>query len=847
MEKVDKIGQLLLKEGVITEQKLQEALDKQKSLSNKPLGEVLIENNFLKENEFLRVLAKQFRTQYVTSDKLANLNIPNAILKLVPLNVAEKHTILPIQYSSKEKALSVVTTDPLNVGLLDEIKFASGIGIIKPLVAIQSAIKAGIEKFYKGNDRAFDSNVSVEDSQDSAEPDFSGTVPIMEGSGEIEIESAGETRKMADRDEPLEISTDEEFVRTEARPAKPKKEKPKKQEIQIDFSEGNEDSVFLGGLDEFPGDNNLSRDPFDQVPSVEVEVEEENQPEPRQPAQPPVAAPSAASKDKPKDQKKYLKRMLVVEPHDQIRKFILKLFHREGFEAEGVENRESVFPAIDYEDYNYIVIKEKNAGEGSEFEEKLRQIKPNIEVHIIKDYGSAMIGETRLYNKLFESFFESLDVIIGLMEMDREGYQGHTHLVVKYCKLIGQKMGISRQEINETIMSAYVHDLGKKGLTHYTLVHSLGPGFDQETLKDSVEIPVKLLSSANLPMDLRRAVSNSLERFDGKGYPGKLSGEDIPLSGRILSVVDSFAFLLAEGWEGHKYEITDAVAFLQEQSGKLFDPAIVETIAQTVKDDLFVGKMDSAKEHILIADHEQGFTTLLESKFVNAGYRVTSAKNGEEALQKAATSRPDFILCEIDLPKMSGFDFIEKLQKSEVGEVPFIFLSSKDDSRIITKSFDLGAEDVISKPVRSEVLFAKVNRIMERIKRSKKAAAPAGQKAGVSGNLSEMSLPDIVQILGAGRRTCLLGIHHDSEKAEIYLEEGRIVNTVYKEIKGEEAFYAIIGWDSGTFDINPDVEINERLINKNNDSLLLEGFRRLDEGGRDASPDDVNVDGGDFF
>lgn len=842
MEKEEKIGQLLVQEGVLKPEQLKEALEKQQGMySGMPLGELLIEQGMVKESDFLRVLAKQFRTQYVTTDKLAQLSIPSAILRLVPLAIAQKHLLLPIQYIKKEKSLSIVTIDPLDMGAIDEVKFASGIRNIKPLVAIKSAVKAGIEKFYKNNDRAFDYaslKVEGEESSQKQEQPSQDMFTMPGGRDEVVLEpdtgeKEEEKEKESERDAPLEIAgVEDSYSKAEGKPGKPATIAGKPPRFEPPSPEITSD-IFLGGMEKFPGDDNLHRDRGVATKSPDEEVAESIKPTVR---------------EKAKEAKKYHRRMIVVESHDQVRKFLMKLFGREGFQVEGAPNREGVFALAQQADYDVVVIKERQLGEGAEFEEKLKQLKPNLELHIIKDYGSAMIGETRLYNKIFDSFFETLGVIIGLLEIDREPFQGHTHMVAKYVKLLAQKLGISKREMDEARMGAYAHDLGKKGLKHNTLLDTLSSGLDSETIKDTIEIPIKLLSQANLPIDISKVLANAFERYDGRGFPKGIKGEDIPIASRILCVVDAFAHLQSEGWRGRVLESADAMGVIQEQSGILFDPRIVETLIQVVKDDMFVGKMDAARESILIADQEADLTTLMELKFANAGYRVSIARNGEEALSKAQQNPPDLIISEVDLPKLDGFKLIETLKKnSKFADVPFIYLSKRDDSKMITQAFDLGAEDIVQKPVRVEVLFAKIQKMMERIARSKKAAAPAGSAAGVSGSLSEMSLPDIVQILGAGRRTCVLSILHNTEKADIFLEEGRIVNTVYNEMKGEEAFYSIIGWEDGSFTIDPKVEITERLITKNNDSLLLEGFRRLDEGSKEAAPEDISLDGSDFF
>ena len=92
-----KLGQLLLQEGLVSESDLNRALAEQKA-SNKRLGEILLEMGLIDEITLLRVLARQHRTQYLTTKKLSQINIPEAILKLVPENICEKYELFPVQY-----------------------------------------------------------------------------------------------------------------------------------------------------------------------------------------------------------------------------------------------------------------------------------------------------------------------------------------------------------------------------------------------------------------------------------------------------------------------------------------------------------------------------------------------------------------------------------------------------------------------------------------------------------------------------------------------------------------------------------------------------------------------------
>jgi CheY-like chemotaxis protein len=231
---------------------------------------------------------------------------------------------------------------------------------------------------------------------------------------------------------------------------------------------------------------------------------------------------------------------------------------------------------------------------------------------------------------------------------------------------------------------------------------------------------------------------------------------------------------------------------------------------------------------------------------VNLGFAVISVRTAREGIEKAGADHPSLIISEVNLPDQSGFDMIQKIrQDPETDDIPFIFLSKSDDSNNVNRGFHLGAEDYLIKPVKVEVLGAKINSMMSRLK-AKRKAAPAA--AGVTGQLSEMGTPDIIQILGAGRKTGRISLEGPDQSASIFMVEGQVTNAFIDDLKGEEAFYQILRMTEGSFSIDPNAEPPERLINQSIDSLMLEGFRRLDEDGLVApAEDDIQLDGTDTF
>ena len=105
----------------------------------------------------------------------------------------------------------------------------------------------------------------------------------------------------------------------------------------------------------------------------------------------------------------------------------------------------------------------------------------------------------------------------------------------------------------------------------------------------------------------------------------------------------------------------------------------------------------------------------------------------------------------------------------------------------------------------------------------------ATNNKGVSGSLGEMSLPDMVQILWHGRKTCALKIQAGSSNGEIDFAEGQVVNARWQELRGEEAFYKMLSLQEGDFRLDPSYKPTVRVISASPEALLLEGMRRLDE------------------
>jgi len=136
-----RLGEMLVKSKLITEDQLKKALAQQ-STSGGRLGSNLVKLGFLTEEDITSFLSKQYG---VPSINLAHFEIDQSVIKLVPAEIAQKHMVIPI--NRKGSVLTVAMADPSNIFAIDDIKFLSGFKV-EPVVAAETSIKNAINKHY---------------------------------------------------------------------------------------------------------------------------------------------------------------------------------------------------------------------------------------------------------------------------------------------------------------------------------------------------------------------------------------------------------------------------------------------------------------------------------------------------------------------------------------------------------------------------------------------------------------------------------------------------------------------------------------------------------------------------
>jgi diguanylate cyclase (GGDEF)-like protein/putative nucleotidyltransferase with HDIG domain len=155
--------------------------------------------------------------------------------------------------------------------------------------------------------------------------------------------------------------------------------------------------------------------------------------------------------------------------------------------------------------------------------------------------------------------------------------QSHIRRVQLYAAALARALGMTENDIQGVKTAALLHDIGKLAVPEHILSKP-GPLTPEEfqKIRAHPKVGADIISAVPFPYPVSPLILSHHERWDGKGYPAGLKGDEIPLGARILSVVDYFDALMAERPYHKAMGFDAAVGLLQQEAGKGLDPTVVQ-------------------------------------------------------------------------------------------------------------------------------------------------------------------------------------------------------------------------------------------------------------------------------
>jgi CheY-like chemotaxis protein len=238
-----------------------------------------------------------------------------------------------------------------------------------------------------------------------------------------------------------------------------------------------------------------------------------------------------------------------------------------------------------------------------------------------------------------------------------------------------------------------------------------------------------------------------------------------------------------------------------------------------------------AKQHLLLVDGDAKSLRVMEVSLKKAGFSVTTAIHGKDALEKVQISPPDLVLADTKMPEMDGFELCKALKSDERFKfIPFVFLTNQKSVEFKVRGLELGGDDYLTKPIYIKEIVTRVKMILQKAEKERIEKRET-TKGGFAGSLADMGVVDLVQTFEIGRKTGIISIQGE-RTGTVYFKEGRVIDAELGRLKGENAFYRMLNTFEGQFEVQFTALDRPERIEVSTQGLLMEGMRRLDEWGR---------------
>lgn len=164
----------------------------------------------------------------------------------------------------------------------------------------------------------------------------------------------------------------------------------------------------------------------------------------------------------------------------------------------------------------------------------------------------------------------------------------HSNRVSEYSVLIGQKLGLSKDDLNKLYIGGLFHDIGKISIPDNILKKETKLTDDEYyRIQSHTELGVEILTKNNVFKEIVPIVEYHHEKYDGNGYPFKLKGDQIPLMARITSIADSFDAMTSKRTYNNPLSVEKVIEEFKKCSGSQFDPTLTNVFLDILKNEYY--------------------------------------------------------------------------------------------------------------------------------------------------------------------------------------------------------------------------------------------------------------------
>lgn len=290
---------------------------------------------------------------------------------------------------------------------------------------------------------------------------------------------------------------------------------------------------------------------------------------------------------------------------------------------------------------------------------------------------------------------------------------GHSQRVADYSLAIAKRMGKSEEEQKVIYYAALLHDVGKIRVPE-EIINKPGKLTDEEF--DQIKVhPVSgyhILKDIHEDERIAYGAKYHHERYNGKGYPNGLEGENIPEIARIIGVADAYDAMASD--RSYRSALPQEVVRSEIEKGRglQFDAEIADIMLQMIDEDkdYSMSQSEKSRTNILVVDDEIMNIKMVKHILKDApDLQVIGAKSKEETFDALEKVEIHLILLDLMMPDIDGFELYHMIRQIYSG--PVVLMTADKSIETIQKISELGMDDYLTKPLQAVVVKETVHGI----------------------------------------------------------------------------------------------------------------------------------------
>lgn len=491
---------------------------------------------------------------------------------------------------------------------------------------------------------------------------------------------------------------------------------------------------------------------------------------------------------------------LVFEPDSGRANALRELEASEQSSVEVVSDPDQVSAFIEANQVGRIFFRRAVAHDVEPYLPGWKRLRPNLQIAQVEGFGPGRQSTV--------PFGQARDFLLGITEFlllsRRDAPQDARDRVrrtVRLARELASELGLASELRDAVTVAALFADLDELSLSFLDGLNVDGRRF---------AVPVALLAPFDPPWDLPGLYEALERRVSGEQGPGESAEVEVLYTARAVARTS-----IREG--------QDPVEALGAEAAR-HDGATLKALEGVWRKKGLrhhVAAGEGASQSIVLAGPDDALVAAVADRLARAGFEVSIAVDGEDALNLSKALRPAAVLAGLRMGRRDGGSLIVEMRRGTATRgIPVLLTAEAADPADITRALELGAEDVIELPTNVDVIVARVRRAIGR---------RASDDEAIGGRLADLPLHELLQTLTLGGRTARVRVTGSIESGMVQVRDGQIVGATYGTRVAEDAFYAMVALEEGRFEARF-VDDGKTNLARSSDFLLLEALRRRDEG-----------------